>query len=101
ITSADTSSTENITFTYDSPQSQLSLTRLSMVSSTNGSSYQFDYDAYGNQTGISLTVDSLTWAFQQSYKPTNQLASRIYPDKSVETNLYTAGGMMSGISLAD
>jgi RHS repeat-associated protein len=100
ITSADTSSTETISFVYDSPNSVLSKARLSSVSSTNGSSYHFDYDSYGNQAGISLTVDETTWAFQQTYTPTGQLESRTYPDDTVESDSFTPGGSMYQISLA-
>jgi RHS repeat-associated protein len=100
ILSADTSSTETISFVYDSPQATLSQSRLSAASSTSGAVYHFGYDAYGNQAEITLALDGLSWAFQQTYTPTGQLESRAYPDGSVETHAYLANGLSDTISLA-
>lgn len=100
-TSVDIPGTEITTFVYDSAQSALSLSRLSSVAMSSGCSYTFDYDAYGNQSSIALTVDSHAWSMSQSFGPAGDLRARTYPDGSIETQIANIGGEISAISLAD
>jgi RHS repeat-associated protein len=101
VTSADLSRTDTTTYVYDDSNRKLSLNRLSSVSDSSGAQYLFDYDNYGNQTDIGLTVDGNTWSFSRTFKPTGELQTQTYPDGSVETREYGPGGLASDILLQD
>jgi RHS repeat-associated protein len=100
-TSVDIPGTETTTFAYDSPQSSLSLKRLSSVSMSNGCSYTFDYDAYGNQNSISLAMDGHNWSVLQTFGPTGDMVTRTCPDGSVESIVLNGGGETTAINFAD
>jgi len=100
-TAVDVPGTGTTTFVFDSEQSSNSQGRISSASMPDGSAYTYQYDAYGNQTSISLSVDGHNWTVQQSYGPTKELQTRTHPDGSVETHVCTSGGEVSEIDLAE
>ena len=100
-TAVDVPGTGTTTFVFDSEQSSNSQGRISSASMPDGSTYTYQYDAYGNQTSISLSVAGHNWTVQQSYGPTKELQTRTHPDGSVETHVCTSGGEVSEIDLAE
>jgi RHS repeat-associated protein len=100
-TAVDVPGTETTNFIFDSAQSSYSQGRISSVTMPDGSTYTYQYDAYGNQTSISLSVDGHNWTVQHSYGPTRKLQTRTHADGGVETHVYTTGGDLSEIDLAE
>lgn len=110
-----------ITLTYDSQKRLISKTvgaqitrlafdvsghaygmgRLCHVTAPDGTTYTYQYDPYGNQTHITLATNGVTYAFQKTYTPTQQVQQLSYPDQSVLTNGYNAAGSLQTVSVAE
>lgn len=86
------------TWTYDDSAQSNGLGRLCAVAQPGAFAYTFAYDAYGNQTGISLAVDGDSYAFAKTYAPTGQVLTVTFPDNTEQTNAYTPAGHLQSVS---
>lgn len=93
--------TRDIVFSFDQIGQKSVQNHLYRVQDSNGTVYEFDYDAYGNQSKIALTLDDQTHTFQKTYTPTQLLQQLVFPDGSVQSNTYTAGGHLQAVHLND
>lgn len=75
------------------------LDRLSSVTMADGSSYAYDYDAAGHQTGLTLSTNGETYVFQRAYTPSGRIRQITFPDGSVQTNDYNAATQLVSIGL--
>jgi RHS repeat-associated protein len=73
--------------------------RLCTVSMPDGSSYAYEYDAFGNQTRIELQIDAQSYGFQKAYTPAGEVQRILYPDGSQQTNAYTAASRLMSVDL--
>ncbi|ASS74441.1 hypothetical protein CIG75_05185 [Tumebacillus algifaecis] len=88
-------------FTFDNAGQPTKQSHLSRVQDADGNVYEFDYDAYGNQTKISLTLDKQNYTFEKTYSPTQAPIQLTFPDGSYQVNKYTAGGQLQAVRLND
>ena len=85
-------------YEMDDPSKPFSQGRVSAVSGS-GASYSFEYDAYGNQTGISISLQSELYSFQKTYDPKRRTLTHGFPDGSLQSNQYNLGGQLASVTL--
>ena len=86
------------TYCYDDSDDSHGLGRLTSVSLEHGAKYAFVYDAYGNQTKVSVTLGGEKYQFKRSFLPSSRPESIVYPDGAVHDMRYTAGGMLESLT---
>jgi RHS repeat-associated protein len=85
-------------FVYDDSDQANSTGRLSRVTMPEGSSYQYAYDLYGNQTTTTLNLDNQSYSFRKTYTPTRQVEQLTYPDNFAVTNSYNAANQLTSVA---
>ena len=91
----------NTTFSYDSTDHPNAAGRLAKVLLPDGTSYDYTYDANGNQATIGLSVDGVAYVFAKSYSPTGQVETTTFPDGSVQTDRRNAADRVEAIALSE
>jgi RHS repeat-associated protein len=71
-------SSENVTFTYDSPLVSYGIGRLTGRTDPSGS-YTFHYDGLGNLSKEEKKIGTVTYTTQYNYNKNNALTSIVYP----------------------
>jgi len=92
-----------VTYTYDSTANGNNgvweLTGESFTGSGGLSgSYAYSYDARGQQTGETLTVNGTSYPTQTTYNDNGQISSQTYPTGEVVTPGYSSTGWLTGLS---
>jgi RHS repeat-associated protein len=77
-------------FAWDSPGD---LGRLGSVTASDGTKHVFTHDIYGNETGLTVTLDGQNYSFARTFMPTGQIATETFPNKAVQTNQYLKGAL--------
>jgi RHS repeat-associated protein len=90
-------STQNVTFTYDSPSVTYGIGRLTGRTDPSGS-YTFYYNAHGNLTREDKTINSILYTTQYTYNNNNILTSITYPSGRVITHTPDQIGRISQVS---
>ncbi|MCE3272313.1 MAG: hypothetical protein K0S57_2710 [Ramlibacter sp.] len=88
-------------YAYDSAAGY-GLGRPASVTDSRGSyAYAYGYDACGNQTLTTLTVEGRSYTTRRTFTPDQRLAQVVLPDGAVQRNDYFAGGAWAAASLLD
>ncbi|MDQ3898832.1 MAG: FG-GAP-like repeat-containing protein [Actinomycetota bacterium] len=86
------------TWTFDDPSVANAQGRVTGVSTEGGVSYDYGYDACGNQTSITAAIDGESWVFAKTYTPAKKAATITFPDTSVQTNVFNAAAQLVALS---
>ncbi|MBC5781395.1 hypothetical protein H8N03_00480 [Ramlibacter sp. USB13] len=88
-------------YAYDSAEGY-GLGRLASVADSRGSyAYAYGYDACGNETMTTLSLEGRSYTTRRAYLPDQRLAQVVMPDGAVQQNDWFAGGAWAAASLLD
>lgn len=88
------------TYAYDDGATR-SIGRLQAVKLPDGSGYSFAYDAYGNQTAITVSVGGEQHVITRSFLPSKRPEQIVYPDGAAHRMKYLPGGPLASIMAGD
>ena len=87
-------SSEDVTYTYD--QDTFGVGRLSSITDSSGST-SFGYDAQGNITELTQTIDGQRYTQSYTYNGANRLTGMTYPSGRSVTYSYDASGRINRV----
>lgn len=93
------SSTENITYTYDQSSSVFGVGRLTQLSDQTGTT-QYVFDHRGNQLVASATIQGNSYSTSYAYDLADNLIQTIYPSGRLVNNQLDSLGRTSSVSTA-
>jgi RHS repeat-associated protein len=82
-------STQNITYTYDDPQYQNSIGRLTSMTDPSGTTW-YDYDKMGRVIKETKQINNLYYRTQYSYDLNGNLTEITYPGRRIITYIYNS-----------
>jgi RHS repeat-associated protein len=86
------------TYTFDDTSLVYGLGRCSSIQMPVDATYDYTYDACGNQVSTTLTLDGGVYETQKTFSPGKLVTGAIYPDGSTQSNAYNAAEQLWTVS---